>query len=192
MATTATGGLPLQRKATMTKRQLIDTIVSMNHTAEPGFLAQFADTQLDDYLRHLQTAQAPRLSGDPHRFDHYFDGRPSVALTASAVATMEPEDDTIPLAPIEPIQEEDQGDLPAILDLNISADALFNESYETPPAGDEPDEQLTAAEPPQSDLRPAGDLDEEPEPAVTTLAELADKAEEEEEEEEEDSEAWLY
>ncbi len=183
----------------MTKRQLIDTIVSMNHTAEPGFLAQFADTQLDDYLRHLQTAQAPRLSGDPHRFDHYFDGCLPVALTASAVATMEPEDDTISLAPIEPIQEEHQGDLPAILDLNISADALFNESYETPPAGDEPDEQLTAAKPPQSDLRPAGDLEEEagdleeePEPAVTTLAELAEKAEEEEEEEEEDSEAWLY
>lgn len=176
----------------MTKRQLIDTIVSMNHTAEPGFLAQFADRQLDDYLRHLRTAKAPRLSGDPHRFDHYFDGCPPIALTASAVATMEPEDDTISLAPIEPIQEEHQGDLPAILDLNISEDALFNESYETPPAGDQRDEQLTAAEPPPSDPQPAGDPEEEPEPAVTTLAELAEKAKEEEEEEEEDSEVWLY
>ncbi len=44
----------------MTKRELIDEIMDINHTAEPDFLAEFADNELDEYLRHLQEAQLPR------------------------------------------------------------------------------------------------------------------------------------
>ena len=44
----------------MTKRQLIDQILSLNETAEPGFLAQFQDRELDEYLVHLTRAKMPR------------------------------------------------------------------------------------------------------------------------------------
>lgn len=44
----------------MTKRQLIDQILSLNETAEPGFLAQFQDRELDEYLAHLTRARMPR------------------------------------------------------------------------------------------------------------------------------------
>jgi len=45
----------------MTKRQLIDEILEINRGAEPGFLAQFDDGDLEAYLRHLRTAQEPRI-----------------------------------------------------------------------------------------------------------------------------------
>lgn len=56
----------------MTKRQLIDEIVSLNSTAQPAFLARFEDMDLSEYLQHLKNARTPRLSGDPHRYDKYF------------------------------------------------------------------------------------------------------------------------
>ncbi len=56
----------------MTKRQLIDEIVSLNSTAQPAFLARFEDLDLNEYLQHLRNARTPRLSGDPHRYDKYF------------------------------------------------------------------------------------------------------------------------
>lgn len=44
----------------MTKRQLIDQILSLNESAEPGFLAQFQHRELDEYLAHLTSAKMPR------------------------------------------------------------------------------------------------------------------------------------
>lgn len=44
----------------MTKRQLIDQILSLNQTAEPAFLAQFQDRDLDEYLAHLAVVKTPR------------------------------------------------------------------------------------------------------------------------------------
>jgi len=64
----------------MTKRQLIDEIVSRNQSARPEFLARFGENQLDEYLQHLRVVETPRLNGDPHRFDRYFDGCPTVAV----------------------------------------------------------------------------------------------------------------
>jgi len=45
----------------MTKRQLIDEILEINHGAEPAFLAQFEDMELTEYLGHLVDAREPRL-----------------------------------------------------------------------------------------------------------------------------------
>ncbi len=56
----------------MTKRQLIDEIITANQTAEPGFLAQFDDSDLREYLRHLRWAKQPRLSGEGRKYDKYF------------------------------------------------------------------------------------------------------------------------
>ena len=56
----------------MTKRQLIEEIITINHTAQPEFLARFEDTDLDQYLQHLRVLSKPRLSGDPNRYDKYF------------------------------------------------------------------------------------------------------------------------
>ena len=44
----------------MTKRELIDEIMDINQTAGPDFLAEFADFELDEYLKHLQEARRPR------------------------------------------------------------------------------------------------------------------------------------
>lgn len=49
----------------MTKRQLIDQILSLNTTAEPEFLAQFPDQDLDKYLDHLNRARLPRMPAEP-------------------------------------------------------------------------------------------------------------------------------
>ena len=70
----------------MTKRQLIDEIVSMNQTADPEFLSQFKDQELDNYLEHLRFARKPRLSGDRHRYDKYFES-PTVKRSKSADKT---------------------------------------------------------------------------------------------------------
>ena len=64
----------------MTKRQLIDEIVTMNPTAQPGFLAGFDEGDLDEYLGHLRLARTPRLSGNWHRYDRYFQDHHTVAM----------------------------------------------------------------------------------------------------------------
>ena len=44
----------------MTKRQLIDEILTLNHSARPSFLAKFEDADLSEYLQHLQAVRQPR------------------------------------------------------------------------------------------------------------------------------------
>lgn len=61
----------------MTKRQLIDEIVVINQSAKPAFLAEFADDDLQDYLDHLKVIRRPRLSGNSHRYDAYFQAAPA-------------------------------------------------------------------------------------------------------------------
>ena len=56
----------------MTKRELIDEIVMLNQTAEPGFLSRFDDEDLSEYLRHLKIARQPRLTSRTGRYDKYF------------------------------------------------------------------------------------------------------------------------
>lgn len=63
----------------MTKRQMIDEILTMNRSAEPGFLARFDDGDLSEYLQHLQLARTPRLSGNRSRYDKYFVNVPTIS-----------------------------------------------------------------------------------------------------------------
>jgi hypothetical protein len=53
--------MSIESKHPMNKRQLIDGIRQLNQTAQPDFLAQFDDQALQQYLRHLETAQEKRL-----------------------------------------------------------------------------------------------------------------------------------
>ncbi len=41
----------------MTKRELIDQIMSLNKSAEPDFLAEFDERELREYLRQLKQLQ---------------------------------------------------------------------------------------------------------------------------------------
>ena len=64
----------------MTKRQLIDEIVTLNQTAEPAFLAKFDPGELDEYLRHLRLARTPRMRRGMGRYRKYFDNCPQIAF----------------------------------------------------------------------------------------------------------------
>jgi len=66
----------------MTKRQLIDEIITINPTAQPGFLAGFQDAALGEYLTHLQVVKAPLLTGDAARYRKYFAKSPQRAPSA--------------------------------------------------------------------------------------------------------------
>jgi len=114
----------------MTKRQLIDEITTMNQSAKPSFLAKFEDTELDEYLQHLRLAQTPRLVGDPHRFDHYFDACPTVAVAERIEGSESKPTGEIPEATaIEQMQVD--AEAPAVtLDLHVSPNAYFKDSYE--------------------------------------------------------------
>ena len=70
----------------MTKRQVIDEIVSRNRTAIPGFLAQFGDEDLQQYLDRLRDVQTPPPVLDASRFDRYFEGCPASTADTDAVA----------------------------------------------------------------------------------------------------------
>jgi len=45
----------------MTKRQLIDEILTINRSAKAAFLAKFDGADLDEYLQHLLVVREPRL-----------------------------------------------------------------------------------------------------------------------------------
>jgi hypothetical protein len=64
----------------MTKRELIDEILTINQSARPGFLSRFTDGQLDEYLAHLRVLARPRLSGDPARYERYFRNCPTIRV----------------------------------------------------------------------------------------------------------------
>ena len=108
----------------MTKRQLIDEIITVNRSATPGFLAKFDDLELDEYLHHLRFAQSPRLTGDPHRFDHYFENCPTISVATRA----DSEDEALPFD--EDFQQLSQGEGEASLEIHVSPKAYFEESYE--------------------------------------------------------------
>lgn len=127
----------------MTKRQLIDEIVTINQSATPGFLARFEDVDLDEYLQHLRLSRTPRLSGDPHRYDHYFNNCPKIRLPGELDEAdvqsesyeehdeMEEDEATVDEpAEVEGETVDDQPKTGEQLDLNLSPSAYFEQSYE--------------------------------------------------------------
>ena len=75
----------------MTKRQIIDEIMSINRSAQPDFLARFSDQNLRDYLEHLRVVRTPRLSGDPRRYDAYFENCPKISFRPAGVSQAAPQ-----------------------------------------------------------------------------------------------------
>ena len=64
----------------MTKRQLIDEIVSINKSAPAAFLAGFDDGELNEYLEHLKFAQEPKPSVDSGKYDSFFESANPLAV----------------------------------------------------------------------------------------------------------------
>jgi len=93
----------------MTKRQLIDEIVSINHSAQPSFLAAFNDQELNEYLDHLKVLRTPRLASRPGQFDKYFKGCPTISQTQTPVneSVFSIHNDTFAREQIEDIDVED-------------------------------------------------------------------------------------
>jgi len=126
----------------MTKRQLIDEIITRNRSAQPSFLARFDTEDLQDYLDHLCVTTQPRLRGDPSRYDKYFQVSPAptvppVAPHSSAMTIRQ--DAEAPAAEVFFRTERDDADLAA------SASSEYDEltdlaepvALEEPPAGSE-------------------------------------------------------
>jgi len=130
----------------MTKRQLIDQIMTVNRSARPEFLARFDDDDLHDYLDHLAVLLEPRLTGQTDRYEKYF-----VATTpAAAVGPDTPE-------------REDQDDL-------RSADGADDAEDAAPPTGglmpsfiyDQQHPAPISVSPAPQDDEPAETTDDEP------------------------------
>lgn len=112
----------------MTKRELIDEIVTINRTAEPAFLAHFEDSELNEYLNHLRVLRQPRLTGNSRRYDRFFENCPKISVQTppSAVALAEPPAE-------EAIQEElyYEDPLPAEIEDEDAEDDSIVEDYES-------------------------------------------------------------
>lgn len=70
----------------MTKRQMIDEIVTLNHTAKPAFLARFNEVDLNEYLEQLLNLRKPSLSGDARQYAKYF-GQNTTVFQAPPAST---------------------------------------------------------------------------------------------------------
>ena len=86
----------------MTKRQVIDEIVLLNRSADPGFLAQFEDDDLSEYLQRLLIVGPLRPEGDVHLYDQSLQN--CQATDADAVARPSEEADDAEVAPAEPTE----------------------------------------------------------------------------------------
>jgi len=67
----------------MTKRQLIDEILTMNRSASPSFLAEFGDHDLSEYLANLLAVCGPQPHDDPWWPERHLHRRPSVSPAAA-------------------------------------------------------------------------------------------------------------
>jgi hypothetical protein len=185
---------PGDKDRPMTKRQLIDEIITINRTAQPGFLARFEESDLDEYLRHLVHARTNRLSGDSSRFHKYFrsQGRaegPKTPMKIEAPAPVEiapivaaPEPTPVPAdAPVvaapAPVAEQPPtpvelpAPVPAVWDETGEADAATSVRVEQ-----EIDAEFQSEPQPQAEHDVAEDIEEAA--AVDCDAELADDPQE--------------
>jgi len=68
----------------MTKRQLIDEIMAVNRSADPEFLADFEDVELNRYLKRLRLVGTPRLTGHTPRYERRSAKRSGALCSASS------------------------------------------------------------------------------------------------------------
>ncbi len=126
----------------MTKRQLIDDIVAINHSAQPEFLAQFQDQELTEYLEHLALLRQPRPHADPHSFDRYFEQ--AQPIPQDSAIQIEPVT-TVPAAPgaLEYDEYDDDEEIEAAPDTQPVAVAASSpdEEVQTPFAETEEDSE---------------------------------------------------
>lgn len=52
--------LPAAPRVILSREQVVDQIISINHSATAEYLEQFEQTSLDTYLDHLLSSQQPR------------------------------------------------------------------------------------------------------------------------------------
>ncbi len=86
----------------MTKRQLIDEIVSINKSAPAAFLASFDDGELNEYLEHLKFAQEPKPSVDSGKHETHPEPDQPLAIDDKNVTLDKSDSQPLPLfkAPI--------------------------------------------------------------------------------------------
>ncbi len=81
----------------MTKRQLIDKIVSINKSAPAAFLAGFDDGELNEYLEHLEFVQEPKPSVDTAKYDACFQQSQPVAADKQDITADQAAPQPLPL-----------------------------------------------------------------------------------------------
>jgi hypothetical protein len=181
----------------MTKRELIDKIISINPSASATFLARFDDVELDEYLAHLRVLETPRLSGHPERYEKYFRNCPTIPNSRpkwrtdserieeiaadgldgpEALEALEimDEPDDVEEPPEEPADElaQEPGDLSVS---PAERQQLFADPVEPePPEEDDPEPDLPEELPEELLI---GDEADEPEPAVAETPQPAADAE---------------
>ena len=180
----------------MTKRQLIDQIMTVNRSARPGFLARFDDDALGDYLDHLLAAQQPRLIEQTNRYERYFRAPAATAVLETPEERPPGDEDESPdedgLWSTDKVGETDEA--PAQSEATLPPTAFIYDRQHAPSVsarqthqddeeqqiGDQDDETVVADEIEHDDM-----LDEE----TVGVAEYADSSFDETDE---DMETWLF
>ena len=186
----------------MTKRQLIDQIITINRSAEPGFLARFDDEDLRDYLDHLLVVLEPRLTGETHRYEEYFRVPAATAAATAVLDTPEQEDESSQEAGVWSAEGADDADAAAGETDALVPSFIYDQQHSPPvlapqtPQDDE-EEQPRDEQPDQDeedDNHPARDeveyedvLEDEPVPVPA-----GQYAEASFSETDEDMESWLF
>jgi hypothetical protein len=138
----------------MTKRQLIDEILAVNRSAEPAFLAQFGDQQLEEYLQHLRTALSPRPLEA-----RQCPGRPAEPAVGAARAAVMPEPAAV--APTATLQAEPPAERwAAPAGARHPATPLPHAPAST--EADRPPAPAATERPDRSDAQPAGETNTPP------------------------------
>ena len=191
----------------MTKRQLIDEIVSINRSAQPSFLARFDRCDLRDYLDNLHASRRPRPccrpgGQEPSILAATDTTRPLAPLPMANVwpapEPAAPEPSAEDQAPIEPVQEAAQQAAPAAIaqaepleDDPMDVEAFSRDPEQMPAAGEQAEAfevELDRDDRPQdpqrqkwSDRQPASPA------AVVSAGKSSPFASQEE-----DAESWLF
>ena len=181
----------------MTKRQLIDEIVTLNQTAEPAFLAKFDPGELDKYLRHLRLARTPRMRRGMGRYRKYFDNCPQIAFKPAPPEVLQrfQNDDTDVSWSLR-LNESDQRPTPETqFTPDLEPYDIASEPEQGPQVPDQPEILFEIADEAANSGRAAPQVQsaaEEKTPADTVPATQQPQDELDDDDFEEESDTWLY